>query len=651
MEITQNIEVLCAVRKNYNMFNKYKNWIIMKKMNLFWFLLGFLTLSLQANPAFADSDCANIDFEYAIDGKQVEFKASADQDVTKWHWDFGDGNRSDTNPARNQYEKAGSYTVCLKALVAGSSSNTECIVRICKTINIETNSDNDNDCGLEANFEYEIDGTVVHFRAKANQNAVGFAWSFGANTALSQANTSHDFGVPGVYEVCLTAFVPGTDCRVRICKKIEITADNDCGLEADFGFTIEGTVVHFEAKSNIEGSVFLWSFSSLANMNQQQISHDFKEPGVYEVCLTVFVPNTSCRLKICKRIVIPEDENDCGLKVDFDFKIEGTMVHFSARSTVTPVVLIWSFLPATSMGNQQDVSHDFGEPGIYEVCLLAYVPETDCKVRICKTIEIKDDNDCEIEADFEIFQFGSTLRFVARVNILDAQFSWSFGDGNTAEGRIVGHTYSDDGVFKVCLTVTNEDKSCRTLICKEIKISPQEDECDIRIDFREIIMRNQVQFFARVNTPVLTNAALRFYWDFGDGTTAEGAQTKHEYKQPGIYTVCLTVVDPSVSCKKQICKRIVIGRDDFEVGNFNENEGVFDFRFYPNPALDFIQLDATSPVLKYELWDMSHTNLLHSASATGQSMRINLFNIPSGIHVLRVFSEDNQVVAKRIKVQ
>jgi PKD repeat protein len=39
--------------------------------------------------------------------------------------------------------------------------------------------------------------------------------------------------------------------------------------------------------------------------------------------------------------------------------------------------------------------------------------------------------------------------------------------------------------------------------------------------------------------------ALTYRWDFGDGTTAEGARARHIYAEAGDYRVTLTVVDPS----------------------------------------------------------------------------------------------------------
>lgn len=46
-------------------------------------------------------------------------------------------------------------------------------------------------------------------------------------------------------------------------------------------------------------------------------------------------------------------------------------------------------------------------------------------------------------------------------------------------------------------------------------------------------------------------------WNFGDGQTGTGNHIQHQYEQPGIYSVCLTVTDP-FGCNAQICKEVSV---------------------------------------------------------------------------------------------
>lgn len=57
------------------------------------------------------------------------------------------------------------------------------------------------------------------------------------------------------------------------------------------------------------------------------------------------------------------------------------------------------------------------------------------------------------------FKFDASLTANSNglVNAQDARFVWDFGDGNTAEGLVVQHTYADHGTYKPTLTVIHKD--------------------------------------------------------------------------------------------------------------------------------------------------------------------------------------------------
>ena|GEM_PF-412888 len=65
------------------------------------------------------------------------------------------------------------------------------------------------------------------------------------------------------------------------------------------------------------------------------------------------------------------------------------------------------------------------------------------------------------------------LNFVADVYDPQVQYcSWDFGDGTTAHGHEVQHTFAQEGYFPVCLTVTDA-YGCSAQTCKEVFVSQQ----------------------------------------------------------------------------------------------------------------------------------------------------------------------------------
>ncbi|PWR76237.1 DUF3821 domain-containing protein [Methanospirillum stamsii] len=118
------------------------------------------------------------------------------------------------------------------------------------------------------------------------------------------------------------------------------------------------------------------------------------------------------------------------------------------------------------------------------------------------------------------------------------QWSWSFGDGTISTEVNPKHTYSDDGVYTVSLTVMNkeglEDTVTKTdyITVREPKISadfigsPTSGASPLNVKF----------------TDKSTGEPTNWFWDFGDGYTSAGVQNpSHTYTFGGKYTVTLTV--------------------------------------------------------------------------------------------------------------
>lgn len=132
-------------------------------------------------------------------------------------------------------------------------------------------------------------------------------------------------------------------------------------------------------------------------------------------------------------------------------------------------------------------------------------------------------------------------------------FEWDFGDGFTASDTLTPtHAYTDNGVYTVTLTVTDDDGGVGTdtLVVTVNNVNPVLGTITLPIDPY------------KVNTPVsvsstFTDASIldthTAVWDWGYGTTkagivaeANGAGTvtgEHAYTKSGIYWATLTVTD------------------------------------------------------------------------------------------------------------
>jgi PKD repeat protein len=132
---------------------------------------------------------------------------------------------------------------------------------------------------------------------------------------------------------------------------------------------------------------------------------------------------------------------------------------------------------------------------------------------------------------------------VAETNSKVTNYSWAFGDGGSATGRIASHQYSRGGVFQVTLTVTMNDGSLATT-SKSIEVGSGTAPTATFVVSPAAPTVNQAVFFnAASSTATPPRQITNYQWDFGDGKGGGGSVTSHKYTKAGSYTVTLTVTD------------------------------------------------------------------------------------------------------------
>lgn len=148
-------------------------------------------------------------------------------------------------------------------------------------------------------------------------------------------------------------------------------------------------------------------------------------------------------------------------------------------------------------------------------------------------------------------------------------YAWSFGDGATSNQMTPQHTYSVNGVYSVCLTVSDAATGCSDTFCDSVLVpgvitggggtggnpgggnggtwGPGMGLCDaFFLPLGDT--SNTVQFL-----PFNIDASLNYSWDFGDGNSSTQILPTHTYAAQGAYSVCLIVSDPAGGCADTAC--------------------------------------------------------------------------------------------------
>src|SRR5262249_52329932 len=124
--------------------------------------------------------------------------------------------------------------------------------------------------------------------------------------------------------------------------------------------------------------------------------------------------------------------------------------------------------------------------------------------------------------------FDGSSSFDSDGNIVS--YSWNFGDGNTASGRTISHTYATGGYRTVTLTVTDNDGAAgaqsQTVFANSPPVASFTFSCNR--------MTCSFDGFASHDSD---DGIVMWSWNFGDGTSGSNRTTTHSYLQQGTYVV------------------------------------------------------------------------------------------------------------------
>jgi PKD repeat protein len=136
-------------------------------------------------------------------------------------------------------------------------------------------------------------------------------------------------------------------------------------------------------------------------------------------------------------------------------------------------------------------------------------------------------------------------------------YSWNFGDGATAGGQTLTHTFATAGTFIVSLTIT--DNLGRTnSVSKAVTVgggtAPTVNE--IVASPSSPAVGQAINFNGLSTTVEAGHSIVAYDWTFGDGTVGSGPIVQHAYQSAGEYTVTLQVTD-NVGRKSALAKLVI----------------------------------------------------------------------------------------------
>jgi serine protease len=155
-------------------------------------------------------------------------------------------------------------------------------------------------------------------------------------------------------------------------------------------------------------------------------------------------------------------------------------------------------------------------------------------------------------------------------------FSWSLGDGSTANEGSFEHEFEESGDYSVTLTVEdNERNTADTTQTVTVIIANEEPTAN----FSSSCVGTQCEFNGASSSDPDGEVAY-WQWTLGDGNSGNGQSISHTFEETGFYTVTLTVEDDKGATDSKnrtvgVTKSNELPQADFSF-NCNESQCSFD---------------------------------------------------------------------------
>jgi gliding motility-associated-like protein len=448
-------------------------------------------------------------------------------------WYFGDGGTSSVSNPTHLYTDTGTFRVML----VGIDSNS-CNVSDTAYLDVWVRNDT-----ISANFSPDIfidcdSNKLVLY--SPNYLTTQYQWNFGDGNTSTRDTAIHYYQNAGTYNITLIVS-DSSRCNLRDTFSTPIVIPSR--LSASFNISDSTGCAPLTVRFNIPpnpNAMYQWDFADGTSSTQRNPTHIFQTGGIYRVRLIVF-DSTSCNIADTAYSIISPYDSAADARFIF------TRTFYSCDSLLVTAwsnyqgadSQWWDFGDGTT-STADTVTHVYTTAGTFT--LTHYVTDLD---KICKpndtarvafslqplniSITVPDTGGC----------LPFTANFIGNSQLFTTDFYWFFGDGDSAQGSPVQHTYNSVGTFYVNVLAVDTN-ACSSVDTSSAIITVIDDF--VRADF-DINILQQCDSILSITLNNLSVDALEYSWSFGDGTSSSATNPAHSYFNPGTYFITLVATD------------------------------------------------------------------------------------------------------------
>lgn len=408
-----------------------------------------------------------------LDVDYTSTSSDADGTIVSWAWDFGDGSSSSDASPSHSFAAAGEYTVSLTVTDDdGDSSTATQAVEVEKAPNQTP----------IPQFEFTAAYLVVQFDGTSSVDVDGsiasVEWDFGDGSPGisgdgSQLEPSHTYAVAGSYTVSLTV-TDGENAAATTTRTVIVAAEAaNSAPSAVLDYSAEFLAVAFDGSgsSDADGTIVDWRWdfgdgSPVISGAEAHRTHTYAAAGTYIVTLIV-TDDDGASGSTQYTFALSSEPVNAPPVAQFTTSVEDLVVSVDGAGSTDPeggdiTAWSWDFGDGSQItsGDSAVAEHTYPATGDYTVTLVV-TDEAGATGAATRTITVTAPPNLPpiasftfgasyLEVDFDAASSGDSDGTIAA-------WSWAFGDGATASGKNVSHTYAEAGAYEVTLTVTDDD--------------------------------------------------------------------------------------------------------------------------------------------------------------------------------------------------
>ncbi len=323
-----------------------------------------------------------------------------------------------------------------------------------------------------------------------------------------------------------------------------------------------------------------WDFGDGTSSNQAEPLHTYPAEGEYQASLTITSQDSSCysTIEMLVRVNDSLPGGDC--QAMFHYYPEANnpfSIQFIDDSWGNPDTWAWEFGDGITSSEQNPV-HNYGDEGEYIVTLTIEGDSGQCYSVYQELVFVGDSvwpGDCQAmffsypdSNDFLTVNFNDMSIVGGNPTGIPDTWYWDFGDGNSSTEQNPVHTYSTDGEYDVCLTISAQGSqgSCTSTECEIVRVGDWLNDCEASFWYYPIGDTSNPNggTWNGLNIQFLDMSfgePDQWTWDFGDGTTSNEQNPLHLYDTEGVYNVCLAIFNSDNGCESAYCEDVYVFND------------------------------------------------------------------------------------------